>query len=206
MYWWNSEHKLAVIEIPKNASTSFGENFKGWPRLHNTELWKQQEAEEVIVVFRDPYERFLSALNQYMDISNWADLEDSDINISMTPFSLSERCFPWFIPNHNDHNQSKFHDVDIHFLPQHPDVQRRFYKKCPEKYTFFWMTKDVVLDVQTYLWNKYKITPPRYGKITNNVGLIKVIKEVDKNVVENTYKDDYEFFDKVTKEHGWENK
>ena len=68
------------------------------------------------------------------------------------------------------------------------------------------MTKDVVLDVQTYLWNKYKITPPRYGRITENVGGVKVIKEVEKYVVENTYKKDYEFFEHVTKKHGWENK
>lgn len=203
MYWWNSEHKVAVIEIPKNASTSFGENFKGWPRLHNSELIKQEEAEEIIVVFRDPYERFLSALNQYMDISNW--IEGTDI--SKDRFNISpEIMFPWFIPNHNDISQSKFNDVDVHFLPQHPDVQHRFYKKYPEKYTFFWMTKDVVLDVQTYLWNKYKILPPRYGRIAENVGGIKVIKEVDKNVVENTYKKDYEFFEHVRRKHGWENK
>ena len=198
MYWWNSEHKVAVVEIPKNASSSFRENFQGWPSLHNTELWKQQEAEEIIVVFRDPYERFLSAINQYMDISNWVDTEDSD----RTP----EQCFPWFIPNHNDPNQNKFNDVDIHFLPQHPDVQRRFYKKYPERYTFFWMTKDVVLDVQTYLWNKYEITPPRYGRIHVNKGELKIVKEIEEQFVKNTYRQDYELFEKLTKEHKWENK
>ena len=195
MYWWNSEHKLAVIEIPKNASSSFRENFKDWPSLHNTELWKQQEAEEIIVVFRDPYKRFLSALNQFMSTQHWNDTPD------ITP----QENFPWFYPDFTD-NKGRFNVHDVHFLPQLADLHPRTFKKFPERYPFFWMTKDVVLDVQTYLWNKYKITPPRYGRIHVNKGGFKIIKEVDEDLVKNTYKEDYEFFEKLTKEHKWENK
>ena len=195
MYWWNREHKVAVIEIPKNASSSFRENFKGWPRLHNTELWKQQEAEEIIVIFRDPYERFLSALNQFMNTQHWNDTPD------ITP----QENFPWFYPDFTD-NTGRFNVLDVHFAPQLADLHPRTFKKFPERYTFFWMTKDVVLDVQTHLWNKYKITPPRYGRIHANKGGFKIIKEVDEDLVKNTYKEDYEFFEKLTKEHKWENK
>jgi len=205
MYWWNEKQKLAVVEIPKNASTSFRHNFKSWPHLDTVELFKQNKAQEVIVVFRDPYERFLSAINRYMDISNWTGDSRSKYRPDITP----EVMFPWYIPNHFNHNESIFKsDVDVHFLPQNIEVQRRFYVEYPERYTFFWMSKenDVVLDVQAYLWNKYKITPPRYGEIKENVGPINIIKEVDETIVKNTYRDDYEFFEYITKERGWENK
>lgn len=140
-----------------------------------------------------------------MDISNWTGDSRSKYRPDITP----EVMFPWYIPNHFNHNESIFKsDVDVHFLPQNIEVQRRFYVEYPERYTFFWMSKenDVVLDVQSYLWNKYKITPPRYGEIKENVGPINIIKEVDETIVKNTYRDDYEFFEYITKERGWENK
>ena len=198
MYWWNSEHKVAVVEIPKNASSSFRENFKGWPSLDNTLLWHNNEAEEIIVVFRDPYERFLSALNQFMSTQHWI---DSPKLSREAPRDL----FPWFVPDFTN-DIGTFNVVDHHFAPQIDDLHPRLYKKFPEKYTFFWMTKDVVLDVQTYLWNKYEITPPRYGRIHVNKGELKIVKEIEEQFVKNTYRQDYELFEKLTKEHKWENK
>ena len=206
MYWWNSEHKVAVIEIPKNASSSFRENFKYWISLDNNLLSKNNEAEEIIVVFRDPYERFLSALNMFMKRSHWIALPNVKGHHPNFVYSGGDSLrdlFPLFLP---DGNNGKFNIVDIHFELQHPSIHSIMYEKCPEKYTFFWMSGDVVLDVQTYLWNKYKISPPRYGRIYQNMTGDQIIKEVNRKFVEYTYKDDYEFFDKITKEHGWKNK
>jgi hypothetical protein len=197
MYWWNSEHKVAIIEIPKNASSSFRENFKDLPSLNNVLLWKNNEAEEIIVVFRDPYERFISALNQFMNVHHWKN-KDNDPNSMIDLFPLFETDYT------ND--AGKFNVKDIHFALQIDDIHHNVYRKYPEKYTFFWMGADIVLDVQTYLWNKYKITPSRYGKIHANRGELKIIKSVDERLVRNTYKRDYEFFEKITKVHGWENK
>lgn len=196
MYWWNNEHNIAVVEICKNASSSFAVNFRHWERLENQSFWqKNADIKEIIVVFRDPYERFLSALNQFMSIRHWSD---------ESGFNPLDR-FPWFHPDFDNHT-GLFSTTDHHFLPQKDDIQLRLYEKFPEKYTFFWMDGDIVLDVQTYLWNKYKITPPRYGRIHNNKGGFKIIKEVNRKYIENTYKADYEFFEKLTKEDRWENK
>lgn len=211
MYWWNNEHKVAVIEISKNASSSFRENFRDWPSLHNTSLWKNSdEIEEIIVVFRDPYERFLSALNMFMKKQHWLSLPKVK-NSHPKPIYGGDvpmrDIFPLFLPDTGTAVQPNgiFNIVDIHFELQSCAFHPRLYKKCPEKYTFFWMEGDIVSDVQTYLWNKYKITPPKYGRIHENRGGYNIIEKVNRTFVENTYKDDYEFFDKLTKEHKWEN-
>lgn len=197
MYWWNNEHKVAVIEISKNASTSFRENFHDWPSLNNSSLWRDgNEIEEIIVVFRDPYERFLSALNMFMKQQHWLS----------SPKAPMRDAFPLFSPTKNcTQPTGTFNIVDTHFELQSYSCYSPLYNKCPEKYTFFWMKGDVVSDVQTYLWNKYKITPPKYGKIHKHKRRYNIIEKVNRTSVENTYKDDYEFFEKLSKEHKWEN-
>lgn len=123
------DHLRFIVFVPKNASSTLGEwtHQHGWSAAlvgSNDVNWT--EVKEMIVVMRDPQERWISGMIQYL--KSYIIQSGQDAHIS------SEK----FVALYNDLTESLIMDMmcrfDDHVWPQHeyfqdllPDVPRKFF-------------------------------------------------------------------------------
>lgn len=78
---YNIENNLAILYIPKNASTALKSSIKGnsnW--IENTDF-RKHPIKNLCVILRDPVSRFLSTVNMYLSgrpiMSNYIDIKNN---------------------------------------------------------------------------------------------------------------------------------
>lgn len=78
---YNIENNLAILYIPKNASTALKSSIKGnsnW--IENTDF-RKHAFKNLCVILRDPVSRFLSTVNMYLSgrpiLSNYVDIKNN---------------------------------------------------------------------------------------------------------------------------------
>jgi hypothetical protein len=185
---------IIIQPISKNASSSADVIFSEW-QYHK---WVPAEVPDstpaVVIVLRDPYERFLSGLNMFMN------LDKSYIWKSMG-FS---RSFP-FLQN----NLGEIRINDTHFAPQTiVGFVQQHLQKHPDKLKFFWMDASrqhtVWADVISWANRSFQ-GGFNEDSAKVNIGGKRFVTEVDRDLIYETYKKDYELISNITAQKLWIN-
>ena len=180
------EYNTAIFPIPKNASSSlrnliWTQNYKSqtsWtdPAFFVNILEQGRKIDKIIVVLRDPYERFISGLNMFLGIHQW---EGGILKVS---------------------NQNDIMNVTIlneHFFPQ------SYYLEDLKKFTNLWNKIDFFymsgsINVIEDITNHYDyIIKNNNDKLNWENQTQRIITSVDKEFVRSVYKDDYDLIEEV---------
>jgi len=173
-------YKMAVLPIPKNASSSM-RNLVWMTTYHTKQNWSDpahmidllehwRYVDDIIVILRDPYERFLSALNMFLSTRQWEGgcmkIDDDQITI------LNEHFYSqsWYL-------EDVLTDNDIA-------------NKC----RFFYMsnTDDITKDICEKFPQFYRQEGHALNK--DNAS-IKVVTDVDKELIERIYREDFDLIE-----------
>ena len=98
---YNVDTKLAILHIPKNASSAIKSStsvYTNW--LPRTNI-RKHDVKRVCVVLRDPIDRFLSTINMYIGgrpiLSNFVDIKNNSnkfvLNSTNDAHFLQQSCF-----------------------------------------------------------------------------------------------------------------
>ena len=185
---------LAIRPISKNATSSADVIFADW----NQQKWIPAEVPDyvpaVVIVLRDPYERFLSALNMFMNLDKSYIWRDEGFT----------RGFPFI-----QQNNSEIRINDTHFYSQsRVGYIYEHMKLHPEKLKFFWMDassqRTVWEDVMGWA-NRSFSSGFRLNSARVSVGGKRFVTEVDRDLIFKTYQKDYELITSITAQKGWIN-
>lgn len=174
-------YKMAILPIPKNASSSM-RNLIWMTTYHTKQNWSDpahmidlvehwRHVDDIIIILRDPYERFLSALNMFLSTRQWEGgcikIDDDTITI------LNEHFYPqsWYLE-------------DVLTAPDH----------IVDKCRFFYMsnTDDVTKDICEKFPQFYR---EEGHSLNKGNASIKVVTDVDKKVIERIYSDDFDLIE-----------
>ena len=154
--------------------------------------WVPDEVPEsvpaVVIVLRDPYERFLSGLNMFMNL-------DKSYIWRHDGFTHS---FPFV-----HENQSEIRVNDTHFAPQTTVGYIHDHMRChPEKLRFFWMDASCQTTVwgDVIEWANRSFHNIGFEKdiARVNVGGKRFVTSVDRDMIFQTYQKDYELIASLT--------
>lgn len=176
-------YKMAVLPIPKNASSSM-RNLIWMTTYHTKQNWSDPAhlidlaehwkfVDDIIVILRDPYERFLSAINMFLSTRQWEGgcmkIADEEITI------LNEHFYSqsWYLED----------------VFERDDVMN----KC----RFFYMsnTEDVTRDICEKFPQFYRQEGHKLNK--ENIS-VKVVTDINKDLIEKIYKDDFDLIENTT--------
>jgi hypothetical protein len=185
---------LVIQPISKNASSSADMVFSEWKQQKWVPAEVPQSTPAIVIVLRDPYERFLSALNMFMNL-------DKSYIWKADGFT---RCFPFL-----QHNLSEIRINDTHFAPQTiVGFIQQHLKHHPEKVKFFWMdascSHTVWSDVLSWA-NRSFSGGFREDSARVNVGGKRFVTEIDRDLIYKTYEKDYELISSITASKSWIN-
>jgi len=169
---FHPESGLAIVHIPKNASTSIRAATLKHP-------WASGDlnalaVKRFCVILRDPVDRFKSALNMYLGTSRSRILN-------------SESNFVKFSPGAR--NTFSVTTNDEHFTPQCLFLIG-VHEKSHIPVDYFYMKDTIINDISMH-----------YGGIfrnqQRNTTLNKLIQQVDENIIRSAYKADYDLINNV---------
>lgn len=152
----SSDGTRFIVNIPKNASSYLLD----WSNRHEytvalvSEIENQNQIQEMIVVLRDPIERWISGISQYLN-TYILDVEGPNGPIhgieNMTAFDYSMTADHW-IRNYNQNTERLIFDqisrFDDHTWPQH-EFFENLLPNAKRKY--FYLDKDFDTNVMNYL-------------------------------------------------------
>jgi hypothetical protein len=152
---------IAILWMPKCASSAVRKHTRGWVKSRLGDVTRKFN--QVCVILRDPYERFISALNMYT----------SSRPITSDFISL-------------DADRGTFSTHDEHFLPQSFFLE---HLTDFSKIDFFYMKTNVLQHVSDYYNLNWDHTEYQYGK---DHDYYQIVKSVDEDMIRDIYKQDYE--------------
>jgi len=144
---------LGILHLPKNASSSIKRALK--PITDKTEIiLKDLTIDKFCVILRDPVERFISAVNMYLQprkiTSNYVDIRKEDNKYGI------------------------FKSNDAHFFSQNTFIEGL----DKSKIDFFWLNNNIIDDLNNfYNLNMEQNYINRFSKIVKSVD-IDIIKDV----------------------------
>jgi len=169
MCFYNKDKNHAYFNIPKNASMTLRGLF-----LHNSYVESNineiPSFSKLTVVLRDPYKRFISAVNMYLGKRD-------------TNYILKDKTLSRYV----DLSDNYLKTNDEHFLEQ-----VFFIKQITsfEDIDYFYCKKSVAFDIANY----YNLT---LNKSLNQNQSLNIVTQVDRNLIKNVYKHDYELIDNL---------
>lgn len=189
------ESKLTIQPISKNATSSADIVFSQWINNNWSPADVSDDVPAVVIVLRDPYERFLSGLNMFMDL-------DKNYIWRAAGFTHS---FPFI-----SENKTKIRLNDPHFNTQTNDGGIRDHQRYqPEKLRFFWMdaTRQTTVwgDVMQWARQCNLRGPHTSDGAKVNVGGKRFVTEVDRDLIYKTYESDYQLIAQITSQKNWIN-
>lgn len=188
---WNSEllgtdgkYNMAFLPIPKNASSSL-RNLVWVTTYKSKQLWSDpafpsdlmdhwQRVDDIVVVLRNPYDRFMSALNMFLST------RPCEGGIMKTDLSFDE----------------------VSLLNEHVYTQRYYLEDCIKntevwkKIKFFYMsnTEDVTRDIV----QKYpQLVRDEDSKMNHENQSVRIVTEVNRELIRSIYKADFDLIENV---------
>jgi len=177
------KYKMGVLIIPKNASSSMKNLI--WMNTHTShQKWSDpanlidlskhwKNLDDIIVVLRDPYERFMSAINMFLSVSpNESHIMKCDINQKEVTL-LNEHVY----------SQSYYLEDVLASGPQITNKLRYFYMSN---------TNDVTRDIVKCFPKLVRIEDPSINIENKSVP---IVTGVNKELIRKIYKQDFDLIE-----------